>query len=93
MVQAARPPFSSLDVVQRLLRRQQCTLRNFHHIDDLDLYPEPVLYRLETEINGQKWSLSAVVRMLGNPRRKTSQLPKHDAETIKEILESHYGEK
>jgi hypothetical protein len=33
------------------------------------------------------------VRMQGSPRRKTLQLPKHDAETIKGILESHYGEK
>ena len=60
--------------------------------NDEDLRPEPVLYRSEAEINGQIWSLHAVVRMQGSPRRKTLQLPKHDAETIKGILESHYGE-
>lgn len=65
----------------------------WHEEKDTDLRPEPVLYRLEAEIDGEKWSLRAVVRMPGSPRRKTLQLPKHDAETIKEILESLYGEK
>ena len=65
----------------------------WHEEEDADLRPEPVLYRLEAEIDGQKWSLRAVVRMKGSPRRKTLQFPKHDAETIKEILESLYGEK
>ena len=42
----------------------------------------------------KKWSLCAVVRTnRGSPSRKTLQLPKHDAETIKEIIESLYGEK
>ena len=66
----------------------------WHEEKDADLRPEPVLYRLEAEIDGKIWSLRAVVRSnQGSPRRKTLQLPKHDAETIKEILESLYGEK
>ena len=61
---------------------------------DAHLRLEPVLHRLEAEIDGKKWSLCAVVRTnRGSPSRKTLQLPKHDAETIKEILESLYGEK
>lgn len=65
----------------------------WHDKGDADLRPEPILYRLEAEIDGQEWSLRVVVRMQGSPRRKTLLLPKHDAETIKEILQSLYGEK
>ena len=64
----------------------------WHGEKDPDLRPKPDLYRLEAETDGEKWSLGAVTRTnRGSPRRKTLQLPKHDAETIKEILESLYG--
>ena len=43
------------------------TKPKWHEQNDEDLRPEPVLYRLEAEINGQNWSLRAVLRMQGSP--------------------------
>ena len=63
----------------------------WHEEKDDDLRPEPVLYRLETEIDGEKWSLRVVARMKGSPRRKTLQLPKHDAERSRKSLSRSMG--
>ena len=61
-----------------------------------ELRPEPALYRLEAALGGQTWSLHVAQDMRGrkggSPRRKVLLLPRHDAEAIRDILESHYGE-
>lgn len=68
--------------------------QKWHEKKDTRLRPSPILYRLETKTeDGKQWLLSAVVYGNGNVRRKYLQLPKHDAETIREILNSLYGEK
>lgn len=65
----------------------------WHANTDPQLRPEPALYRLETTLDGQKWSLRVITDVhRGSPRRKTLLLPRHDAEAVRGILESHYGE-
>lgn len=58
--------------------------------------PEPTLYRLETTLDGQRWFLQIVRdrsgQRGGSPTQRLLLLPKHDAETVRDMLESHYGE-
>ncbi|MCY4591058.1 MAG: hypothetical protein OXE86_11000 [Alphaproteobacteria bacterium] len=55
--------------------------------------PDPWVYSLKTEIDGEEWVLQVVRTQPGNPAREPVSFPKHDANKIKRILEALFDEK
>lgn len=54
--------------------------------------PDPSCYSLKTEIDGDEWILQVVRTQPGNPAREILAFPRHDANTIRRILNSLFGE-
>lgn len=55
--------------------------------------PKPTLYRLKYDGPDVEWRLAVVKTQQGNPGAQDLCLPRHDAERIRDTLESLYGEK